>query len=315
MDAHLFDGWVRLLGRGVSRREFLRALLGACAAQHFLADGVRVEAQGREIRLGDPCTESFTCRKEGGRPVCARTASGILVCCHNQGGACGGDSHCCGDLRCQNGICGGGGLPVGATCRNHGECAPILPDDGWATCAAVASAAELRCCLVWGSYCSFDWECCGETRCYTPGICGGAAAGGLSIGSYCPGSTTLPCSARLADACDDNGVFEDGPTNCCNYEGGWCSEDAHCCGVTRCIEQVCSGEAPGDAPPGPDQNVASVAVWLSRQGAAGNFHALYDWVHPDLACGGSPICGHRRLVRARVRPARSCGHRGHRGQP
>ena len=56
---------------------------------------------------------------------------------------------------------GGGGLPVGATCRNYGECAPILPDDGWATCAAVAwAASELRCCLVWGSYCSFDWECC-----------------------------------------------------------------------------------------------------------------------------------------------------------
>lgn len=52
-------------------------------------------------------------------------------------------------------------------------------------------------------------------------------------------------------------------------------------GGNRCLNGVCGGPVRGDAPPAPRQNPAFVAVWLSRQEAAGNFDVLYDWLHPD----------------------------------
>ena len=50
-----------------------------------------------------------------------------------------------------------------------------------------------------------------------------------------------PCrtddQCRGADAplvCRDNGLPDDGPLNCCTYEGSRCGEDAHCCGTAYC---------------------------------------------------------------------------------
>lgn len=280
MEAHRFDTVTRLFAGNVSRRIILRTLLGAGVSSVISWRGRHdAAAQGIDLPLGSSCNESFECWRGGGHPICANNGMGGLACCLNQGGACGEDRDCCGSLLCEQGVCGGGGFPVGASCRDQSQCAPLSPDDGWATCAYVGSTSAATCCLATGSWCSFDSECCGEDLCQPPGICGGVLASGLPTGAYCADASL--CSYRAADACADNGVVDDGPTNCCWHVGGFCTEDAHCCGTAGCVDGMCGGEASGDAPPDFGQNPASVAVWLSRKEAAGDSNALYDWIHPD----------------------------------
>jgi hypothetical protein len=138
-----------------------------------------------------------------------------------------------------------GGVRIGEVCTYHDDCAPVSPDAGWATCRDNGQGyARPVCCLVKGSWCSRTEECCDGEECWGPGVCGGVAASGLRPGSWCLAGGNL-CSTHhllgpVPPVCADNGVWEDGPTNCCFPAGGWCGADAECCGGLLCVGGTCA---------------------------------------------------------------------------
>ena len=80
---------------------------------------------------------------------------------------------------------------------------------------------------------------------------GEAAAQGWFLTAGEPCRTDDQC--RAADAplvCRDNGFPDDGPLNCCTFEGSRCGDDTHCCGTAYCdTNGFCSSasNAPFDA--------------------------------------------------------------------
>lgn len=136
-----------------------------------------------------------------------------------------------------------GALRLGDICTYHDDCTPVSPDAGWATCRSNgAGIARPSCCLVKGSWCNFDWECCDGESCSI--VCGGVAASGLRPGSWCPAGGDL-CSTHhvlglVSPVCADNGIWEDGPTNCCFPAGSLSGNDAQCCAGLFCAGGTCA---------------------------------------------------------------------------
>jgi hypothetical protein len=58
--------------------------------------------------------------------------------------------------------------------------------------------------------------------------------GACSVSSEC--SQFQGCYDFGPITCEDNGIAEDGPFNCCLGEGGLCGDDAHCCGALLCLD-------------------------------------------------------------------------------
>lgn len=138
------------------------------------------------------------------------------------------------------------GVPLGGVCWAHEECVPVDPSIGWVTCRAngLDGDGPTNCCLVAGSWCSSDAECCDGWACELPGVCGPVAASGLPAGRYC--SSVDLCSASEFYGgwpvyCADNGVWADGPTNCCRPAGSPCNDFGDCCGSLACINGRCGG--------------------------------------------------------------------------
>ena len=127
---------------------------------------------------------------------------------------------------------------LGAFCTDHAHCAPVGADAGWATCRGAA------CCLVRGSRCTHHGECCDGEACLAPGVCGGAGASGLFPGAWCPpggaACSTHPMLGPVSPICADNGLWDDGPTNCCFLAGGDCGADAECCAGLVCVSGACA---------------------------------------------------------------------------
>ena len=131
-----------------------------------------------------------------------------------------------------------GAAVPGGFCAAHDQCAPVAADVGWASCRGGV------CCLVKGSSCIHDGECCDGEACLAPGVCGGAGASGLFPGAWCPAGgnacSTHPLLGPVSPVCADNGLWEDGPTNCCFPAGGHCGTDAECCAGLFCVADVCA---------------------------------------------------------------------------
>lgn len=129
------------------------------------------------------------------------------------------------------------GGALGERCNAHAECDPVDPGAGWATCRGNV------CCLVRGSRCQHDGECCDGEPCLPPGYCGGAGASGLAPGAWCPPGqelcSTHPSYGPVPAICADNGIWEDGPTNCCFPQDGRCHNDAECCAGLVCSDNAC----------------------------------------------------------------------------
>lgn len=191
---------------------------GACVDATFSADccsglycrgGVCTDLSvSGELPLGSYCTETAQCSQTSGPAVCGDNgveADGGLNCCREAGGACSGDSVCCGGNVCTNGVCGGvafGDAAAGAICTATVECSQaagptVCADNGYADDGA------LNCCRLETVACARDVECC---------------AGLL---------------------CGDNGVAVDGALNCCAPIGGACASDYGCCGTNFCVDGVC----------------------------------------------------------------------------
>jgi hypothetical protein len=166
-------------------------------------------AQGT-LPLGAACGTTAECAPSSvGTVVCASNniaSDGALNCCLEQGGACGDDIVCCGNLLCVGGRCGfagsGGGLPPGAVCTSTAECSQAA---GPAICSdnGLPGDGGDNCCLLEGVSCSSSSECCA----------------GLD--------------------CGDNQVAADGALTCCAYPGYACVSSAGCCGAAFCIDGFC----------------------------------------------------------------------------
>ncbi len=66
--------------------------------------------------------------------------------------------------------------------------------------------------------------------------------GRLGPGDACyDSSQCLGADAPLV--CADNGFADDGPLNCCAYEGSRCGFDEACCGAASCVGGFCSSAA------------------------------------------------------------------------
>lgn len=211
---------------------------------------------GGNLSPGESCTASTQCSQAGGSTVCGNNgidSDGRLNCCRNEGGRCSDSvysSDCCGGFYCRDGVCKGlqsdGTLALGAKCTETAECDQI---EEITYCADNGFAADgpLNCCRFDGGGCGSDPDCCAgllcvDFVCVEVGGRGSSGTGGgrLSLGAAC--ESAGECSQDGGEvACDDNGLADDGPTNCCRYSGGACWDSAGCCAGLECIDGVCGG--------------------------------------------------------------------------
>lgn len=180
MDDTRFDALSRAVGRNRSRRGVLRTLAATAAAVALgrTAAGPAA-AQTGWLDLGDPCWYDVQCAEGGMCQYIAQT--GDDRCCTGEGGRCGGDHMCCGDL-----VCGAGDMNGAfcqrpeAACDSYGcDCAPRDP---W------SCAAGLTCCAVQSGFvCVSDGECA-PAPCNGPGCDCVDAPGACADGLICCGS-------------------------------------------------------------------------------------------------------------------------------
>jgi hypothetical protein len=117
-----------------------------------------------------------------------------------------------------------------------------------------------------------------------------------------------PCwsddQCRAADAplvCSDNGFSDDGPLNCCTFEGGRCGADAHCCGTAYCdANGFCSlaSNAPFDARGVGDPCQTTDQCRRPQTGAICEYTASTGdsrccWYEGSLCDFGAQCCGSR----------------------
>jgi hypothetical protein len=222
---------------------------------------------------GESCTASTQCSQAGGSTVCGNNgidSDGRLNCCRNEGGRCSDSvysSDCCGGFYCRDGACKGlqsdGTLALGAKCTETAECDQI---EEITYCADNGFAADgpLNCCRFEGGGCGSDPDCCAgllcvDYVCVEVGGRGSSGTGGgrLLLGAAC--ESAGECSQDGGEvACDDNGLADDGPTNCCRYSGGACWDGAGCCAGLECIDGVCGGGGAVADANGGNGDVASV---------------------------------------------------------
>lgn len=135
------------------------------AEVHGLCQGV--------LPLGARCTEGQCARhsdcEDNGDPN-----DGALNCCLHPNPSvegpsrCSEDGHCCGDVRCSEGICGGK-KPAGATCFGPVQCSQL---GGTTYCANNGNPNDgaRNCCRGRGGDCLNDGQCCGTLSC-AGGVC------------------------------------------------------------------------------------------------------------------------------------------------
>jgi hypothetical protein len=127
-----------------------------------------------------------------------------------------------------------------------------------------------------------------------------AAQGFLTAGEPCWSDD----QCRAADAplvCGDNGFADDGPLNCCTYEGSRCGEDAHCCGTAFCDPNgFCSSAsyAPFDARGVGDPCQTTDQCRRPQTGAICEYTAATGdsrccWYEGSLCDFGAQCCGSR----------------------
>jgi hypothetical protein len=214
--------------------------------------------QGGSRALGEACSATAECSQTGGSVVCASNGlpeDGAKNCCRNSGGTCGSDLQCCAGFYCINGRCGGsssgtsgsgstsggGNKRPGEECTSSGECSQT---GGSTVCAdnGFLDDGAKNCCRPEGGRCSdstYSADCCGGLYC-RDGVCRGLPTDGtLAPGAVC--TETAECD-QISETthCSDNGLADDGPLNCCRYEGGGCANDAGCCAGLLCIGSRCS---------------------------------------------------------------------------
>lgn len=144
------------------------------------------------------------------------------------------------------------------------ECAIVDPQKGRTRCDTTVGAFVAQCCVVQGTACSNDCECCGALRCQNgvcappPDVChplaescddgepccpgSGSCQGGrccLADGAACGilCSAEADCSACCAGYCRGDGRC--GPPQGCVEYGGLCTTGEECCNNVDCTNGRC----------------------------------------------------------------------------
>lgn len=83
---------------------------------------------------------------------------------------------------------------------------------------------------------------------------------GLTLGAPCTSSGECSqwaaCMLSTPVYCADNGYADDGPLNCCGWDGGICAAHNECCGGLLCLgEYPTGGCSPGTCQPRESYNV------------------------------------------------------------
>jgi hypothetical protein len=171
MDHEPFDELARSTAGGASRRTLLRLLagstLGAAATRVGFPEDVAAKHKKRKKKgarcmtlrkscAGGRCCGSLGCGDNG--------CDGGAVCYQHEGGSCGSDCDCRGDLYCSE--------RKGDTCQDCGY--PETPCITTANCCLQDSicgyngcASETVCCQ-WeiGTFCYDNCDCCAELGCF-----------------------------------------------------------------------------------------------------------------------------------------------------
>ena len=171
MDHGDFDQIARSTADGASRRTLVRLLtgaaVGAAASRLGGADDAAASHKKRKKKgarcktLRQSCGGGRCCGGLGcGNNGCASGA----VCFQHEGGGCGRDCDCGGDLNCserKNGTCQDCGYPESA-CNTTSDC--CLSDS---ICGYNGCVGQTTCCQ-WtiGSLCYDDCDCCEELGCF-----------------------------------------------------------------------------------------------------------------------------------------------------
>ncbi len=203
-------------------------------------------------------------------------------------GSCTSDSDCEPGERCDRGVCvpsGGGSVPLGGACAEHGECA---------TGTCFGGVCTQTCDWPVGA-CPSGFYCDGlATGACGAGVCLAGTAGGGAIGDACNdnldcgnfycflGVCSEPCNPETVGACPGGGVCQVGALACrgaCGAAGSLgdpCDANAECAsemcaasGEDRFCTQLCDGSSP--CPEGYGcTSAGAVNVCVPNGGALGN---------------------------------------------
>ena len=118
MDSDKFDGVARLVSRGQTRRETLRALLAGAVALGAVVTGLdeaSAKPRRRQVckRAGAFCQSNKQCCPRKTKRICAvssQAGNSDKTCCGGQGAVCGGANvdgdalkpHCCAGFVCSS---------------------------------------------------------------------------------------------------------------------------------------------------------------------------------------------------------------------
>jgi hypothetical protein len=167
MDNNQFDGMVKVLALGVSRRGAAAGVAGL-AALALGAPGEVAERHKRKkkkkrcMRAQQACQGKRCC---GGLHCGDNGCAGASVCHHDEGGSCSEDCDCAEDLNCSerhDDTCQYCGYPE-TLCTFTSDC--CLKDSicGYNGCEDYDTV-----CCQWeiGSFCYDDCDCCAELGCF-----------------------------------------------------------------------------------------------------------------------------------------------------
>lgn len=130
----------------------------------------------------------------------------------------------------------------GQGCTRTDECCSYA---GTAVICADNGVTGLACVAGEGGCCGSDAQCASALLCRGNGDerCNSTCVNPSTVAPTQPLSLGAPCTSTDQCAntfggqgyCDTNGIEDDGPLNCCRYDGGLCSDDRECCGVALCV--------------------------------------------------------------------------------
>ncbi len=171
MDHEPFDDLARSTADGASRRTLFRLLAGSAMGAAATRVGFPEDVAAKHKKRKKKGARCMTLRKScSGRRCCGSLGCGDngcdggAVCYQHEGGGCGSDCDCRGDLYCserKGDTCQACGYPE-TPCITTSDC--CLQDS---ICGYNGCAPETVCCQ-WevGSFCYDDCDCCEELGCF-----------------------------------------------------------------------------------------------------------------------------------------------------
>jgi len=205
---------------------------------------------GRACAGDGDCASGDRCQTltNGARQCVRYDSSGSPTCspAAPDPGGCTADSDCPSGQRCDRGVCvdaGGGALPDGSACSEHGECASGTCFSGMCT----------QSCDWPSGSCPSGFFCDGlATGACGPGVCMPGSPGGGAVGDPCSqhtdcgnlycflGLCSEPCNPETVGSCPGGGACQVGALSCRGACGSAGSLGDPCSGNDQCASGMCA---------------------------------------------------------------------------